>query len=41
VAAEFKGDELINVAEEMSRQSIIQAMVWLLLASFSQVYTEN
>lgn len=33
--AEFK---LINLVEEILRQPTIQAMVWLLLADFIQVY---
>jgi hypothetical protein len=39
--AEFKEDRLINLAEEISKHLNIQAMLWLLLAAFRQVYSEN
>jgi hypothetical protein len=39
--AEFKCDVLINLAEEISRQHSIQAVLWALLAVFTQVYNEN
>jgi hypothetical protein len=39
--AEFKGDTLINLMEEMLGQPSIQAVAWLLLAAFSQIYNEN
>jgi hypothetical protein len=35
---EFKGGELINLAEEILRQPSIQAVARLLLAAFNQVY---
>jgi hypothetical protein len=37
---EFKGDRLINLAKEISRQPSTEAVSWLLL-SFKQVYMEN
>jgi hypothetical protein len=36
--AEFKGDRLTSLVKEMSRQPSIQAVAWVLLAIFSQVY---
>jgi hypothetical protein len=39
--ARLKSNGLINLAEEISRQPSIQTVVWLLLAAFSQVYSEN
>jgi hypothetical protein len=39
--SKFKGDELIYLVEESLRQPSIQAVAWLLLAAFSQIYSEN
>lgn len=38
--AKFKGDGLINLVEEISRQHSTQVVAWILLA-FSQVYCET
>jgi hypothetical protein len=32
--AEIKGNGLINLVEEISKQHTIQAMLWLLMAGF-------
>jgi hypothetical protein len=39
--AEFKGNRVMNLVEEISKQPSIQAVAWLLLDAFSQVYSEN
>lgn len=39
--AEFKSTGLINLIEERSRQTAIQAVVWLLPASLILVYREE
>jgi hypothetical protein len=39
--AEFEDDELICLAEEISRQDSIQASVRALLVAFIQVYDER
>jgi hypothetical protein len=39
--AEFKGDGLINLAEDISRQPSIQGVSRVWLAAFSQIYSEN
>jgi hypothetical protein len=39
--AEFKGDRPINLVEEILRQSSMQGEAQLLLAAFSQAYSEN
>lgn len=39
--AEFKGVELINLVEVISRQHSIWIIAWVLLAAFSQAYHEN
>jgi hypothetical protein len=41
VETEFNGDELIHLAEEISRQYSIQAVAWILLAAFSYSFTDN
>jgi hypothetical protein len=41
VETEFKGDALINLEEEISRQSSIQTVTWLLSTTFSHIYTKN
>jgi hypothetical protein len=38
---EFKGDGLINLAEETSMQPSIQTVAWLLLDAFSQIYSKS
>jgi hypothetical protein len=38
---EFKNSGPVNLMEEIPRQSSSQAVAWLLLAAFSQVYSEN
>lgn len=38
---EIKGIELINLAKEISRQSNIEVVAWLLLETFSQTYIAN
>jgi hypothetical protein len=37
----LKGDGLINLVEEISRQHSIQVVVWLLLAAVKQNYSKN
>jgi hypothetical protein len=37
----FKSDGLINQLEKVSRQSNTQAVAWLLLSTFIQVYSKN
>jgi hypothetical protein len=37
-ADEFTGEGLINLVEEISRQPRIQAVAWLRLATFRQIY---
>jgi hypothetical protein len=39
--AEFNGNGLIKLVEEISRQASIYSVTWLLLAAFRQVYSEN
>lgn len=39
--ANFKDDELVYLAEEISKQHSIQAVAWVLLATFSQINSEN
>jgi hypothetical protein len=39
--AEVKGYRLINLEEEISKQSSCQAVVWLSLVAFGQVYKES
>jgi hypothetical protein len=39
--AKFEDDGLILLAEEISKQYSIQAVVWWLLAAFNQAYREN
>lgn len=36
-----EGNKLINLGEEISKQLNNQARAYILLASFSQIYTEN
>lgn len=38
---EIRGDGLINLAEEISRQSNVEAVAWLLLGAFGQTCVEN
>jgi hypothetical protein len=37
----FKSIRLINLEEEISRQSSIQGVSWVLMAAFSQVWSNN
>jgi hypothetical protein len=39
--APFKNDKLIILLDEISRQPSIQAVEWILLDAFSQIYSEN
>lgn len=39
--ANLKGDRLIDLEEEISTQSNIQAMAWRQLAAFSQKHSED
>jgi hypothetical protein len=39
--AEFKSDILVNPAEKTLRHPKIQAVIWILLASFSHIYYKN
>lgn len=39
--AKFKGDGLISLVEEISRQHSFQAVALVLLTAFSQIYKEN
>jgi hypothetical protein len=39
--AEFEGDGLINLMEEISWHPSIQAVAWSLLAACSNVYSET
>jgi hypothetical protein len=39
--AEFKGDGLTNLTEEISREPSTQAAAWILLIAFSQIDNEN
>jgi hypothetical protein len=39
--AEFKSNALVQMVEEISRQSSIQSKAWILLTAFSQIYNEN
>lgn len=38
---EIKDGEFINVAEEISRQPKSEAVTWILLVAFYQVYTKS
>lgn len=38
---ELKGGGLINLEEEISRQSNVEMVAWLLLRAFSHIYVEN
>lgn len=37
----IKGDRVIHIAGEISRQSNVDMVAWLTLGAFSQVYLEN
>jgi hypothetical protein len=39
--SELKNDGLIHLVEEISKQPSIQAVACLLLAAFSQIYSEK
>jgi hypothetical protein len=39
--AECKGERVIDLTEEISRQPRIQAVTWVLLNAFSLIYFEN
>lgn len=39
--SEIKGGGLINLAEDISRQSNVEVVEWLLWGAFNEIYVEN
>lgn len=37
----FKGSKIIDLIEEISRQTKLQAVAWVLLIAFSHIYSEK